>query len=382
VFRTLVLTSLLALAWTGGASAEEKSKIFPEAKFKGGELRVLSGVPVLVVQGTPEEMGEQFGELAVKPTKKLLGKINGFTKSLGIEGVFPYLLKAGAGMFKQFPEHHQKELEAVAKASGVDRDLLIFANCVVDLHKIGGCSTLIVEPNRSKTGSPLFGRNLDWPPFDDLPDYSLVVVYRGKGKHACACVTIPPVMGCISGMNDVGLSVTINEINRSKDGSDSLDTEGMPMLGLFRKILEECTTVAEAEKLLRANKRTSYFCLTVCDQKTGVVFETTPKTVAVRKPDLGVCCCTNHFLTDELSVTTKCSRYPKLEALQKGGDKLGVDEVIKGLHAVNQGPWTLQSMVFEPDARVLHLSYATGKPATGFPFKKLDLGPLFDQGWK
>ncbi|HMC64912.1 MAG TPA: hypothetical protein VKI65_08220, partial [Gemmataceae bacterium] len=46
---------------------------FPEAKHGKGELKYVNGLPVLIVQGTPEEMGEQAAVLAVKPAKRILG---------------------------------------------------------------------------------------------------------------------------------------------------------------------------------------------------------------------------------------------------------------------------------------------------------------------
>ena len=80
-----------------------------------------------------------------------------------------------------------------------------------------------------------------------------------------------------------------------------------------------------------------------------------------------------------MSVTKKCSRYPKLEAVQKADGKLGVAEVYKALGTVNQGPATVQAMVFEPATRVLHLSYGGGKSATEKPLTKLELSDLFDK---
>src|SRR5262245_63608603 len=102
---------------------------------------------------------------------------------------------------------------------------------------------------------------------------------------------------------------------------------GTPMLFLFRKILEECTTLDEVEKVLKDHKRTTWFCLTVCDAKGGCVFEVTPRNVVRRTAEKDVCCCTNHFRTDELSVTKKCRRYANLEEMQKADGKLGVAEI-------------------------------------------------------
>ena len=98
--------------------------------------------------------------------------------------------------------------------------------------------------------------------------------------------------------------------------------------------------------------------------KGGAVFEITPKTLAVRPPENGVCCCTNHFRTDDLSVGNKCWRFDKLAPLYAAEAKLGVADVFARLDEVNQGKATLQSMVFEPRARVLHLAYGDG-PASG-----------------
>ena len=81
------------------------------------------------------------------------------------------------------------------KQSGVDRDLLIVGNTMFDVKKIGGCSTLIVEPDRSATGGPLFGRNLDFPtlgrpgevqPGDRLPTRREARLRQRSASPACS----------------------------------------------------------------------------------------------------------------------------------------------------------------------------------------------------
>ena len=49
-------------------------------------------------------------------------------------------------------------MTAACKTADVDNNLLTALNAIPDLAKMGGCSTLIVEPGRSSTGGPLFGR--------------------------------------------------------------------------------------------------------------------------------------------------------------------------------------------------------------------------------
>jgi predicted choloylglycine hydrolase len=180
-------------------------------------------------------------------------------------------------------------------------------------------------------------------------------------------------------MNDVGLSLTINEISikKSKDQAH-FNWKGTPLLLAFRRVLEECSTVAEAEKLLRGMPRTTTCCLTICDKQGGCVFEITPNNLEVREAENGVSCCTNHFRTEKLCVENKCWRYEKLVPLQdKKSASLGVQDVFAKLAEVNQGKDTLQSMVFEPDQRILHLAYGEG-PATKLKPHRLELGKLFD----
>jgi hypothetical protein len=54
----------------------------------------------------------------------------------------------------------------------------------------------------------------------------------------------------------------MNEITEAADGSPRFDARGTPLLLAFRRVLEECATVGEAETLLRSMKPTT--CLPGC----------------------------------------------------------------------------------------------------------------------
>jgi isopenicillin-N N-acyltransferase-like protein len=368
-----VLMLLLPLAASLPACAAEPFR-YPEARSGKGELKTIAGTPVLLVQGKPEEIGEQLGVLALKPASGVLKFVDGFVKEQGWGKVYPWLLKTGGVMEPQFPRDHLRELEAAAKASGWPRDLLVFANTIPDLKKFGGCSVLIVEAGRSATGGPLFGRNLDWPPFGPLHELPLVVVCRPQGKLAFASVTYPGLLGVVSGMNEKGLAIADLTVTDAKDGSATLDVTGVPFTLAFRRVLEECSTVAEAEKLLRSLRRTIRQNIALCDKKGGAVLEVTPKTVVLRRPVEGICACTNHFRTEELATVRECRRY---EILERSRDRKEFDvaAVAGRMDAVNQGERTLQTMVFEPSSLRLHLAMGKG-PATRLPLRTLDLAGL------
>jgi predicted choloylglycine hydrolase len=364
----------LLVALTSAPARAAEPFRYPEGKSGKAELKYVNGLPVLTVEGTPAEIGTQTGKLCKEPLKKLTGFSKELLRELGFEKRWPQLVEVSNAMVPQFPADHLKELEAIIKQGGLDREQAIVGNTFADISKIASCSALLVEPRRSATGSPLFGRNLDYPTAGFLHKYSLVIVYRPKGKHAFASIGFPGLVGVLSGMNDAGLAIATLEVHTCKDGSVKFDPKGVPYTLGYRRILEECTTIAEAEKLLRSIKRTTRNNLAVCDKKGVAIIEITPRNVIVRRGEDGFCPCTNHFRTDKLATSKKCPRYDALCKCQ-GMDKLDRAAVAKLLHAASVDS-TLQTMIFEPATLKLYL--AIGKcPSSALPMKELELGSYF-----
>src|SRR5262249_23703497 len=107
-FVVPVLACLLLAPLT--ARAGERFR-FPEAKHGKGELKYVNGPPVLIVEGTPEEMGEQVGVLALKPAARVVNVLKDFLKMRRLDSAWPLLAAIGNGMVPQFPPDHRKELE-------------------------------------------------------------------------------------------------------------------------------------------------------------------------------------------------------------------------------------------------------------------------------
>lgn len=367
--------TLLVLFLVAPAARAEEPFQYPAGKHGKGELRYLNGLPVLIIEGSAEELGAQIGTLALKPAKNFPEQVQDLLKAWHLEKAFPVLIRTTAFLGPQFPPDHLKELDAAARAAGVDRNLLIFVNTLFDMQKLWGCSALMIEPERSATSGPLFGRNLDFTPFGRVYEYSFVTVYRPRGKHAFASIGLPGLFGCASGINERGLAVAWLDVSSVHDGSPAFDPTGTPLVCCFRRVLEECATVEEAEKLLRSVRRTRSANLAVCDRKGAAVLELTPKNVVLRRGTDGICSCTNHFRSTLLAEDLQCPRYQALEASRTSA-KLALADVVKHLHAANQGPATMQTMIFEPAALKLHLAFGKG-PSSALPLHTLELAPLF-----
>src|SRR6266478_4581260 len=89
---------------------------YPEAKHGKGSLKYINGLPVLTLDGTPEEIGEQEGVLAIKPAPRMLKYPRELLKAHGVEIAWPLIVRTGNVMYPHFPAEYRKELEAAVKA--------------------------------------------------------------------------------------------------------------------------------------------------------------------------------------------------------------------------------------------------------------------------
>ncbi|MBU4270724.1 MAG: C45 family peptidase [Planctomycetes bacterium] len=368
----LILLFLLAVS----TARAEEARVFVERRSDGGELKYINDLPVLIVSGTPAEIGRQKGVLTAAAVKKIADYPRRLLERSGRKDRLEMYRRMCDSLAAQLPDDHREELLAASERMGIDRDLGLLANMLPDIYRGGfACSSLIVDAKHSKTDGPLFGRNLDFYTLGILDKYSLATVHRPKGKHAFVSIGFPGLFGCVSGMNDAGLALAVHEVFLSRDGATMFNPKGVPYTFSFRRVLEECTSVEEAEKMLRATERTTILSLALCDPEGGIVLEMTPKTVVARRGIDGICACTNHFRSDELAVFAWCSRYRKL-IHSRTFDQLGIPEVAEKLHQVHLGRLTVQTMIFEPAELKLHLAIGSC-PSSALPLKLLELKPLF-----
>jgi len=379
--RILIACLLLSALQCPAAHAVDPAFSYPTGTFGKGELRYIHGVPVLTVEGGPEDIGEAVGVLALHPAAKITSYADDLLQHYHAAFLRPSFISAGRKMVERFPEDYRQEFEALVRSAQVDRDRAVLGNTLFDLKKILACSALLVEPGRSATGTPLLGRNLDYPSLGYAHDYGLVTIYRPTGKHAFAAVGFPGLIGCLSGMNDAGLTVAVLEVFHVRVGHTRFSHSGLPYAICYRQLLERCTTVAEAKALLESLPRTTITHLVVADKQTMAIFEVTPRQVIVRPAGDGTQVCTNHFCTEELRTLQRHNsyrtydRWRALEQSAQSHDKLSVDDLQQALDAAHQDGETMQTMVFEPATLRLYLSIGRC-PSTQGELRLLELRPL------
>ena len=376
----LLMLLCAALLTSFTVHAAVKPFRYPESRHAHGELKCVNGLPVLVVWGTPEEMGAAAGTLALKPAARVLDYPKDLLDHFAVGLLWKSAITRGKAMVGLFPSDYRKEMEAMAQAAGAPWDKVVAGNTLFDIKKMLLCSALLVESGRSATRGPLLGRNLDYPSLGYIQDYSLVTVYRPKGKHAFVSVGFPGLVGCLSGMNDAGLAVGVLEVFAARAGEGRFDPKGLPYALCYRTLLEECTTIAEAKKRLEALPRTTLTNLVIADRDGIAVLEITPKSVVLRRAEKGSLACTNHFCTvvrpdKRFDVARSYDRFDVLETTQLLKGTVTIEDVRRKLDDCNLGDQTLQTMVFEPVALRLHLAIGA-TPSSAMKFRTLDLAPL------
>ncbi len=185
------------------------------------------------------------------------------------------------------------------------------------------------------------------------------------------------MIGCASGINDAGLAIAANTVSEAGDDSQAFNLKGVPQGLALRRVLEECSTLEEAELLLRSLPRTTMENFVICDCNRGAVFEVTTKQLVVRPAIKSICACTNHFRTRDLAGNTTCPRYTLLDASRQI-QRISLTDIAKKMNAV-AGDTTLQTMVFEPALLKLHLAIGE-PPASQFPLREIELKELFKTG--
>ena len=113
-------------------------------------LKYYDSLPLLVVTGTSDEMGQQIGALTHDAIAKIAVRQDDLVRGFGMVQLKPLLMLTAKQMWPQFPPNQQQEMTAIAKASGIDLNFLIFGNVVYDYSKIGGCSVLMAERQRRR----------------------------------------------------------------------------------------------------------------------------------------------------------------------------------------------------------------------------------------
>lgn len=162
-----------------------------------------------------------------------------------------------------------------------------------DKNMVVGCTSFSVWDKKSADGKLLVGRNFDFYSGDDFAKNKIVQFTNPSKGNKFATVTWSGFIGACSGMNDKGLTVTINA------AKSSIPTDAAtPIALLAREILQYASNIKEAIAI--AKKRDVFVSESILigsafDNKTVSIEKSPEKMDVYEVPNSNQIICPNHY---------------------------------------------------------------------------------------
>ena len=162
-----------------------------------------------------------------------------------------------------------------------------------------GCTSFAQWGNKGDS-SLLIGRNFDFFVGEKFAKQKIIAFYKPTAGYEFVMVTFGGMTGVLSGMNNQGLTVTINAAKSSIPTNSST-----PVSILSREILQYASTIDEAFTIAKKRKIFVSESFMIGSAKDGYVaiIEKTSEITALRKVKTNSIVSTNHFESDDLNNT-------------------------------------------------------------------------------
>ena len=338
-----------------------------------GELRWIDGHRVVLLQGTPEQIGRAHGQLLKAEAERCVDSVLhmfGVAQTINTGRWFKHDLQAAyERLDPHIPQDHKTETIALAEAVGWDPELAQYVNVFPELFH---CSGFAVFGKATKDGKLYHGRVLDYMTTIGLQDSATTFIVAVDGKIPFVTVGYGGFIGSVSGMNARGIS--LGEMGGRGEGK----WDGVPMATLMRRAMEECSTLAQVQTLWTDNPRTCEYYYVFADGKTNeaVGVAATPESIEFVQPGQS-----HPLLGDGIEDAVVLSAGSRLETLRsRVKQRYGEIDADVGQWLMSR-PVAMQSnlhnVLFVPQDGVLYVANADHKrPAAERPYVRLDLHEL------
>lgn len=257
----LGLVVLLCASRPVRAAAQEPITIVARDPAGHGLLCTTQGKTVLIVHGTPEQMGAAHGELLREKVQFLVRRV------VYVVGLADSV-RSGRWFFDTMAEIHKRtephipkrflaECDALSRAAGISCREGRFANLLPERFH---CSGVAVRGKASKGGRVIHARVLDYMRDIQLQDAAAVVVFMPEGYNTWMTLGYAGFIGTVTAMNEKGLAV--GEMGGRGEGQ----WDGVPMSFLLREVMERADTVEQALAIMQAARRTCEYYYVLSDR--------------------------------------------------------------------------------------------------------------------
>jgi isopenicillin-N N-acyltransferase-like protein len=354
-----------------------------------------SGLYELYVEGNPYERGVINGKLTKELVQRQEDHFNDQINKLVPSSFYRHFLKYFIGWFNRHladnvTEEYKEEIYGVSDAASEKYDY-IGSNYQRILnyhaaHDIGhalqsmalvGCTSLGTWGGVTDSNM-IIGRNFDFYVGDKFAEDKIVAFINPTEGYKFMTVTWGGFIGAVSGMNEKGLTVTINAAKSSIPSGSAT-----PVSLVAREILQYAKNIDEALTIARKRKMfvsESFLVGSAADNK-AILIEKTPEQLDVYDPQKKFIVCANHFQSnglgkskpniEQVNESASAYRYERVMELLDTSGSNTVQKTIsvlrnrQGLHNSNIGMGNEKainqliahhSIVFEPKKLLVWVS--------------------------
>lgn len=279
----------------------------------------------LYVKGDPLERGKIIGSLSQdllhEQERIFFSKIEEFVPSKKRQRFLrKFLAWYNRKLYKHVPNEFKAEIYGLSRYVPDDynhiADKYLRSLYLHGAHDIGhalqdlalvGCSSFAAWDDKTEDGSLLIGRNFDFYAGDDFAKVKIIAFFDPDDGHRFMSVTWPGMLGVVSGMNEHGLTVTINA------GKSSIPlTAKTPIALLNREILQYASNIEEAIAIAKKREvfvSESIFIGSAADRR-AITIEMSPKKFGVYEvPNSKQLICANHFQSETYQKDKKNNQH-------------------------------------------------------------------------
>jgi predicted choloylglycine hydrolase len=371
----------------------------------------------LYLEGDALERGLAFGSLSDSLLKKqetvFFSKIKDIVPSKFKQKLLRNFLKwYNRKLYLNVTEECKTEIYGISQYSSHDFDNIapsyLRSLYLHGAHDIGhalqdlalvGCSSFAAWGNKTEDGSLILGRNFDFYAGDDFAKDKIVAFVNPKEGYPFMMVTWAGMIGACSGMNNEGLTITINA------GKSKIPLIAKtPISILTREILQYAATIDEAIAI--AKKRQVFVSESImigsANDKKAILIEVSPNNFGVFDvQNSNQLLCSNHFQSENLKnndrnkyqITNSHSkyRYDRMVELFDENPKISpkiASEILRNKEGLNNLPLgygnekALNQMIahhgiiFKPEQRLVWVS---ANPYQLGEFVCYDLNKIFNK---
>ena len=271
------------------------------------------------VEGKPFERGAILGNLAQELIVQQEIYFVRQIKNIIPSEAFLYLLRYLVGFFNRnidefIPLEYQQEIYGEThfcsnefNSIGSNYERILNYHAAHDIghalkdYAVVGCTSFSAWEEKSADSSLILGRNFDFYVGDDFAKDKIILFINPEEGYKLATITWGGFLGVVSGMNEKGLTVTLNA---AKSGLPS--SSKTPISIVARKILQYAKNIDEAFEIAKQHETFVSESLMIGSAEDGytAIIEKSVHKIALHRSDSASIICSNHYQSDSFKTDT------------------------------------------------------------------------------